>query len=237
MLQGTATLDASRYPLVAAPAADALALPGADILLVAWELWAESVDDVFPPALHPVNPAVLQWTFIHARESVHGTFTLAETRLVCRSGMRTRGFHIGAFTDSPAVADVLRSRWGYRIDVAAVTLSRRFDGAGGRVERDGVALLDTGHTLPARLAPDDVQFTATMHAAVLDRGLRLLQVERDHDVHQAERGRPYLHAFHDERLRPSFPVSAASARADVTLEPIRFACRPEVSAFEGTEPI
>ena len=31
--------------------------------------------------------------------------------------------------------------------------------------------------------------------------------------------------------------SASSAIADVTLKPIRFVCRPDVTAFEGTEPI
>jgi hypothetical protein len=233
MLQGTATLDAAAYPRVDAPATDALALPGADVLLVAWELWAGSAVDLFPPALHPVNPPVVQWTFLRARESVHGSFTLAEMRLVCRSGMRTRGYHLDAWCDSPAVADVLRAGWGYRVTVADVSLSRRFDGTSGRV--DGV--LDTGHTRPLRLTPDDVQYTATMHPAVLARGLRLLQVERDHDVHQAERGTPYLRSFVHDRLRPSFPVSASSARADVVLRPVRYACRPEVSAFEGTEPI
>lgn len=237
MLQGTATLDASQYPRVTAPATEALVLPGADVLLVAWELWADDTDGLFPPALHPVHPAVVQWTFIRARESVHGPFTVAETRLTCRSGMRTRGFHVRSFTDNDAVAEVLRSTWGYRIDVADVSLSRRYDGASGRVVREGVLMLDTGHVDPIRLSPDDVQFTATMHAAVLDRGLRLLQVERDHDIHQAERGRPYLTAFADDRLRPSTPVSAASCRADVTLKPLRFACRPDVTAFEGTEPI
>ena len=235
MLQGTATLDAAQYPRVDTPATEPLALPGADVLLVAWELWAAGRDDLFPPALHPVNPPVIQWTFIRARESVHGAFTLAETRLACRSGMRTRGFHVGAFTDNAEVADVLRTGWGFRVGVADVTLARRYDGTSGRVVANGAVLLDTGHTSPMRLAPDDVQHTATMHAAVLERGLRLLQVERDHDVHQAERGRPYLHAFADERLRPSSPVSASSARADITLKPVRFACRPEVTAFDGTE--
>ncbi|MEA3020709.1 MAG: hypothetical protein QOI47_2233, partial [Actinomycetota bacterium] len=179
------------------------------------------------------SPPVVQWTFIRARESVHGAFTLAETRLACRSGVRARGFHVGAFVDNPAVAEVLRAGWGYRVEVADVTLSRRYDGTTGRV----AGTLETGHTFPIRLSPDDVQFTATMHAANLDRGLRLLQVERDHDVHQAERGTPFLTSFTHATLRPSFPVSASSARADVTLKPVRYACRPDVSAFEGTEPI
>jgi hypothetical protein len=233
MLQGTATLDASAYPTVTTPATEPLVLPGADVLLVAWELWADAERDPFPPALHPVSPTVVQWTFLRARESVHGAFTLAETRLVCRSGMRTRGFHIDAWTDNAAVADVLREGWGYRIQVADVSLSHRFDGTSGRV----AGVLECGHTRPIRLTPDDVQYTATMHPAVLDRGLRLLQVERDHDVHQAERGTPYLTSFVHDTLRPSFAVSASSARADVVLKPVRYVCRPEVSAFEGTEPI
>ena len=37
-------------------------------------------------------------------ECTHGPFTLAETRLLCRSGIRTRGYHVGAFVDNAEVA-------------------------------------------------------------------------------------------------------------------------------------
>ncbi len=37
-------------------------------------------------------------------------------------------------------------------------------------------------------------------------------------------------------LVPAFPVVASVALADVTLAPLRFVCRPDVAAHEGTEP-
>ena len=59
---------------------------------------------MFPPALHPVNPPVVTFSFLRARECTHGPFTLAEIRLLCRSGIRTRGYHVGAFVDNAEVA-------------------------------------------------------------------------------------------------------------------------------------
>ena len=43
-------------------------------------------------------------------------------------------------------------------------------------------------------------------------------------------------AWGELRLRPTHPVSASSAVADVTFKPFRFVCRADVWAFEGTEP-
>jgi hypothetical protein len=42
-------------------------------------------------------------------------------------------------------------------------------------------------------------------------------------------------AWGDPRVQPVYPVSASLAVADVTLPRIRFLCRPDVLAFEGTE--
>jgi hypothetical protein len=242
MLSGTADLDAvaAGAPAVDEPATEALLLPGAEVLQVAWEVVAADRDALFPPGLHPVDPPVVTWSFLRVRESVHGPFTLAETRLVCRSGVRTRGLHVAGFADRADVALALTRGWGYDLTVADVTLARRYDGTTGRVVLGGRTVLDTGHHQPVRLSPGDVQYTPTMHPAVLPRGLRLLQVERDHAVHRAERGRPFLEAFDaaavgDPRLVPSAPVSASSAVADVTLRPVRFACRADVWAFDGTE--
>jgi hypothetical protein len=244
MLQGTADVDAmaAAAPAVDAPAREPLHLGRCDLLQVAYELWADDRDDLFPPAVHPVNPPVATLSFLRAHESEHGAFTLAELRLLCRSGLRTRGLHVGAFVDSAAVAVVLARGWGYRVSVADVELSRRYDGTTGSVELDARPVVVTGHTAPVRLSPSDLQYTATMHPAMLERGLRLLQVERDHDFESAERGQPFLRDFDpaawgDARVRPSSPVSASSAAADVTLRAIRFACRADVWAFEGTEPI
>jgi hypothetical protein len=242
MLQGTADVDsiAAGAPFVDMPAAEALTIPRAEVLQVAWELAAADRDALLPPALHPVNPPVVTFSFLRADECAYGPFTLAETRLLCRSGLRTRGFLVGAFVDNAEVATVLTSGWGYRIAPAEVTLSHRYDGTSGEVVRDGAVVLATGHISPVHLSSSDLQYTATMQPARLERGIRLLQVERDYQFARAERGTPYVRAFDptawgEPRLRLSHPVSASSASADVTFRPVRYVCRPDVWAFDGTE--
>jgi hypothetical protein len=244
MLHGTADVGAigAAAPHVASPSAEPLSIPKAELLQVAWEVDATSRDALLPPALHPVNPPVVTFSFLRAREFTHGPFTLAETRLLCRSGIRTRGYHVGAFVDNAEVAALLAAGWGYRIAVADVTLGARYDGATGQVVVDGAPTLLTGHVRPRALSPTDLQYTSTMHPARLDRGLRLLQVERDFQFVRAERGEPFVHAFDaaawgEARLRLTHPVSASSAVADVTVKPVRYACRMDVWAFEGTESI
>jgi Acetoacetate decarboxylase (ADC) len=244
MLQGTADVEgiAAGAPYVAALASEPLTVPQADLLQVAWEVAAADRDALLPPALHPVNPPVVTFSFVGARDSPYGPFTLAEARLLCRSGLRTRGFLIGAFVDNEEIATVLAGGWGYRLRPATVSLSRRYDGTSGAVLVDGAEVLSTGHVSPVPLSPSDLQYTATMHPARLDRGLRLVQVERDFQFTRAERGKPYVHTFDagawgEPRLRLSHPVSAASAAADVTYKPVRFVCRPDVWAFDGTEPV
>jgi hypothetical protein len=244
MLRGTAEIDvvAANAPYVATPAAEPLFIPRAELLQVAWEVAATDRDAMFPPALHPVNPPVVTFSFLRARECTQGPFTLAETRLLCRSGIRTRGYHIGAFVDNAEVATTLSTGWGYRVAVADVTMSRRYDGATGQVAVDGALALLAGHASPRALSPSDLQYTSTMHPARLDRGLRLLQVERDYQFVHAERGDPFVAAFDavtwgEPRLRLSHPVSASSAVADVAFKPIRFVCRADVWAFDGTEPL
>jgi hypothetical protein len=244
MLQGTADIDAvaAGAPAVSVPASEPLSIPQAEVLQVAWEVAAADRDALLPPALHPVNPPVVTFSFLRARECAYGPFTLAETRVLCRSGLRTRGYHIGAFVDNAEVAAVLAAGWGYRIASAGVTMSHRYDGTSAQVVVDGAVVLDVGHVSPVPLSPSDLQYTATMHPARLDRGLRLLQIERDYHFVRAERGTPYVHAFDalpwgEPRLRLSHPVSSSSAVADVTFRPVRFVCRPDVWAFDGTESV
>ncbi len=244
MLQGTADVDvlADDAPFVASPAADPFTVQHAGLLQVAWEIEAAEREALLPPGLHPVNPPVVTFSFLRAAESVHGPFTLAELRVLCRSGLRTRGYHVGAFVDSAEVAELLASGWGYRVALADVTLSRRYDGTTGTVVAAGRPVLVTGHVAPVPLAPSDLQYTATMVPARLERGFRLLQAERDHEFSRAERGRPFVEAFDaaawgEPRVRLSHPASASSAIADVTFKPIRFVCRADVWAFEGTEPL
>ena len=231
---------AAGAPTVAALATEPLVCPGAELLQVVHEIWAEGRDAVLPPGLHPVTTPALTWSFMRAPESEVGPFTLAQTRVVCRSGVRSRGFHVAGFIDNPEAGRVLSSRWGYRLAVAEVSVERLYHGTFGRVETDGRTVLDVGLASPQPLNGDDLQFTDTMHLAETPAGLRLVQVEQAFAFSRAERGRPVLVSFDpaawgQPRLRPSSPVSASSATADVTIQPVRFVCRPDVSAFEGTE--
>jgi hypothetical protein len=242
MLAGTADVSAlaADAPTVSALASAPLACRKAELLQVTYELRSAARDVILPPALHPVSPPIVTWTFLRAFESDVGPFTMAQTRVLCRSGVRSRGFHIMAFVDSAEAADALRSRWGYRIGLAEVSLERRHHRSAGVVVSGGRTVLDVALLAPQPLSGDDVRFTDTMHLAHTPVGLRLVQVEQTFRFHQAERGRAAFGsidaaAWGDDRLVPTCPVSAASASAAVTIEPVRFVCRADVSALTGTE--
>ena len=69
-----------------------------------------------------------------------------------------------------------------------------------------------------------------------------LKTVRDEVLQRAERLRPKLSAFApaawgDPRLDPYFPVSASITLADIVIPAIRFVCRPEETAFTGTEKV
>jgi hypothetical protein len=221
VIQGTATIESAVR--VTQPATEPLELPGATLLQVIYEVPYRERETLVPPALHPVSPPCIAVSFLAAPG-----FTLAEKRVLCRSGMRTRGYHLGGWINDAAMAGVLAEGWGYSLTVADVSLDRRYHGTVGRV--DGV--LEVGHTRPLQISGGDLQYTASMHPVELDRGVRLLQVERSYDFKQAERGTPFARG-----VDATHPVSASSATADVVLKPPRFACRPDVWAFEGTEPL
>ena len=243
MLIGTAAVDdlAEGGPTITAFADEALHFPKAQLLQLVHEVWSTAREATLPPALHPVNPPTLTWSVMRAPESVFGPFTMAQTRIVCRSGVRGRGFGVACFIDNADAAAALSSRWGLRTAIADVRLTRRYDeitaaviGDGGRV------LLDIGQLEPQPISPDDVQFTDTMVLADTPIGLRLVQVEQTYAFERAERGRPVVNAFDPHGwgqplLRPSFPISVSSAVADVTIEPVRFVCQPDELAFTGTE--
>ena len=70
--------------------------------------------------------------------------------------------------------------------------------------------------------------------------MRLVQVDPTYEVARAERARPRLAAceaaaWGDARIVPGHPVSASIVLADVMLPRLRYVCRPDVWAFDGTE--
>jgi hypothetical protein len=243
MLSGTADPEImARSAPVVTYATEPLVGQSAELLQVIYEVDGTSRQTMLPPALHPVNPAVITFTVLTVGQSNVGPFAVAEIRIVCRSGVRSRGFHVSCFVDGAKAGELLADRWGYRVRQAEVKLSRRYHDIRATVRCDRNIVLDAGLLYPQPLSPGDVQFTDTMHLVRTPNGCRLIQVERFYQATGVERGRPTLVSFDpiawgEQRLVPAHPVSAVYLAGDVTFQPIRYLCRPEVSALEGTERI
>jgi len=242
VLFGTADVDAlaAGAPVMARLDTEPLVLPGAWVLQVTYEMPGAAREVLLPPALHPTDPPLVSWTFLRCTHGPLGAFVMAQLRVECRSGLRPRGFVLASVIDSADTGRELTSRWGYGSRAGDVRLVRQYDAVTGTACVDGRTILDVALRDPDPLGPHDIQYTASMHLAHTPRGVRLVQVDPTFAVERAERGRPYLVAFDaaawgDARIVPTHPVSASIAIADVTLPKLRYLCRPDVWAFEGTE--
>jgi hypothetical protein len=167
---------------------------------------------------------------------------MCQLRVGCRSGVRTRGLVLGCACDSPSAGAALAAGWGFSARAAAIRLERRYDAVSLAVSLDGEIALEVQAGDPEPLSGDDVQYTGTLTLAHTPKGLRLVQVEPTYAASRVERLRPRLDRFDAARwkrpaMSPYHPVSASIAAADITLPPIRFVCRPDVLAFQGTESV
>jgi Acetoacetate decarboxylase (ADC) len=215
-------------------------LLGVESLQIAFEADRAGADELLPPGLHPTRPPVVTWLVQRVPESPWGPFALAQCRIECRSGLRPRGFLRGAVIDNEAARAALAARWGYAAALGAPRLARSYDEIRASVALAGAIVLELALRDPMPLRTADAYYVASVHLAKTPRGLRLVQVDPDFDVARAERGRPLVLHFDAEAwrcpgLRPSAPVSGSFSIADVTLPSLRYACRPEVPAFLGTE--
>jgi hypothetical protein len=242
VIVGTARPEdlASSRPRIARFPDQPLVLRDVTVLQAMFEMPVSAREAVVPPALHPTNPAVLVLQAWRCGESPWGPFALVQARAQTRSGLRPRGFVLGAACDGRDAADALATDYGYPALPADISLRRSYDGVWLRVSRGEEEILSLEGANPEPLDPRDLQYSGTLNLAETPRGLRLVQIEPELAVHRAERVRPRLRRFDaaawgDSRLDPYHPISASIATADVTLPPVRFVCRPDVIAFTGTE--
>ncbi len=220
----------------------ALVLDGVETLQLLCEIESAKTSLLLPPSLHPTLPGIVNWQVQHFPTSPWGPFRLAQTRIECRSGLRPRVFLLRAVCDQRDAALALAERWGFAVDDGSVTLDRGYDRIEARAAIDGRGILRLELRDPETLRPDDVQYVANLNLAETPRGLRLVQVDADFRVERAERGRPRVLSFDaaswgEPDVVPLQPVSASFTVGSVTLPSLRFLCRPEVSAFEGTEKV
>jgi hypothetical protein len=242
MLSGTATLSelAKGAPAMTALDTEPLTLPNAEMIQCLCEIQVAAREALLPAALHPSNPPLVSWQIFRFPESPWGGFQLAQTRIQCRSGVRPRAFLQAAVADNAKAADALRARWGFRVGTGEIDFAVGYQEirASVRVEDDDI--LEIALRDPEGLGAGDIQNIASMHLAETPRGLRLVQVDTQHNIRRAQRGEALVDAFApaawgDERIVPTRAVSACYAELDLTLPKLRFVCRPGVIAFSGTE--
>jgi hypothetical protein len=93
------TLDVSPRvsdaPLVTSLATEPVVLERAEILYAMFEIDAGEMEDLIPAALNPTIPPVVTFVTIRAKQSPIGSFTIAQSRIGCRAGVRPRGFPTG----------------------------------------------------------------------------------------------------------------------------------------------
>ena len=244
MITGTARLEdlKARRPRLPDFAAKPVALPRVEIVQAMFEMPTRARECIVPAGLHPTIPPALVLQAWRCPESPWGAFSLVMARAQTRSGVRPRGFVTGAACDNPAAASALAAGFGYPAVESEIRWQRAYDTVRLEVERGGETILAFEGADPDPLAPGDVQFSGTLNLADTPRGWRLVQVDPELTPTRAERLRPKLSAFApaawgDPRLDPYFPVSASITLADIVIPAIRFVCRPEETAFTGTEKV
>jgi hypothetical protein len=222
-------------PLVTQLEGDKWELAGCGILQLMYEIDADAMTSLLPPALHPTIPPTVVLTVTNVPESPLGPFVLAEARIGCRSGARPRGLSMSAFCSSVEAIGALASRWGYPLRQADVQLQKRYDRVVGDVSFDGRPVLEISLMNPEPIAGNDIQYLAGLNAAQVQReggpAARLVQVDPDYVFRSADRGKPHLGAFDAEAFglsgaTPVWPVSASYAVADITMPELRYLVDP-----------
>ena len=244
-LVGTRELAAfDSGPLVTDLGGEPWTLPGAGILQIMYEIDAEAVTSLLPPALHPTVPPTVVCTITNVPESPVGPFVLAEAKVGCRSGARPRGLSLGAFTNSPEAARALSTRWGYPLKLAECSLTKKYDRIVGVVEAGGRAVLDMTLMNPEPISGNDLQYLAILNVARIQRDgaelPRLVQVDPDFTFRSADRGKPMLEqldaeAFGLNGARPVWPVSASYAVADISMPELRYLVDPSKPPLVSVE--
>ena len=216
---------------------------GTGLLQLIFEIGFENKQDLLPPALHPTSPPIAVFQHFDVPESEWGPFKMLLTRIVCRAGVRLRGFVSGCLVDNPSAATALSQRWGFPCQPAHSRTAVYYDSI-------PVTLTDAGGTLfegclvdPEPISGADIFYTANTHLVRTPRGARLVQVDSEFTFHKADRGRPRVDQYDSLRLfgkpgvRLNWPVSASFCRVDVTLAEIRYVSDPNIPAIRGTQTV
>lgn len=221
--------------------AEAVTLPGAEILQAVFEIHIGGRQASLPAGLHPTNPPTFVAQVWRCPESPWGPFAMAQARVGCRSGLRPRGFVQGCICDNERATDALRRRWGFAARLGSVTLRRQYDSTSANAAVGDYDAFELVAFDPEPLGPDDVSYSTAANLAHTPRGLRLVQVDIDVHLTRAERATPRLTRFDGatwgvhRTVIPYHPVSATTTVGDITIQRLRYLSKPDELAFTSTE--
>jgi len=217
-----------------APATEPVVVEGAEVVQASFELAGVRGAALLPDGLAPTVPTLCTFLVVRAAASPLGSFTFAQARLSCRSGVRARAVVVATAAEGPAE---LGERWGIAGEPGPIRLERRYDRIDVGVPAWGLAL--ELHD-PAPISAGDLQYVTGLHPVRWQGDDRLAQVELDVHSERAERARPVLASydgFGAARIVPRHPVVATIAVGSFTLPKVRFLLRPDVAPNVGTERI
>jgi len=217
----------------------------AQFLQINWEVEDAGALALTPPSLHPSIPPFASFFAARIPESPVGPFSLVQIRLVVRAGIRPRALCLGAVCDSSAAVEALRAHWGYPVQLGEVYHASRHDHVRFIASLDGRELVDLAvHTADVINGSDLMTFD-NLHLVRVgdDAALKLVQVDPEYTIHQADRGRahvglPDVNALGMRRdLRLTSPIVGFTFRADTDLVPVRFVIDAVESALTSTKRI
>ena len=217
-------------------------MENAQFLQINWEVEDGAALALTPPSLHPSIPPFASFFAGHYPESPEGAFSIVQVRLVVRAGIRPRALCLGAVCDSAAAVEALRDHWGFPVQLGDVELSHRHDQVRVSAALDGRTVAELAvHTADVINGGDLMTFD-NLHLVRLADGEdpKLIQVDPEYTIHQADRGRPTV-SLPDPNalgmngaLRLTSPIIGFTFRADTDLVPVRFTIDSRKPAVTST---
>ncbi len=208
---------------------------------VTLEMHNQAREAVLPPALHPTLPPALSLQAWQVEDSLWGAFHMVINRVSCRSGVRARGFTARVICSNAEATEALRALFGFPAVTGAIQFTHSYSGVELEVLDGTDSVLSLSATDPDPMGLTDVQYTSTLNLAYTPNGLRMVQLEADHQASKVDRLSSTLKQFDptfwgNSLFDPYKVVSSSLCTEYVSFKPIRFVCKPDELAFTGTEP-
>jgi hypothetical protein len=216
-------------------------MENAQFLQINWEVEDAAALDLTPPSLHPSIPPFASFFAGHFPESPEGPFSIVQVRLVVRAGIRPRAICLGAVCDSAPVVAALREHWGYPVQHGEVVAWNRHDQVRFTASLDGHEVADVAVHTADVISGSDLMTFDNLHLVRLGGEAKLVQIDPEYTIHQADRGRPEVRLPDPQalgmrgQLKLASPIIGFTFRADTDLVPPRFTIDAVESALTSTK--